>query len=89
MHNPKLDDPALKIVSPSAAFYVGALGSPTTQAQRRVRLHAAGLERGANLDRLHSPIGLEIGSKSPEEIALAIMAQIVACRHRALGSFTH
>lgn len=82
-HDPKLDDPALKIALPSAAFYVGALGSPTTQAQRRMRLHAAGLSE-EHLDRLHSPIGLEIGSQSPEEIALAIMAEIVVCRnHRA------
>jgi xanthine dehydrogenase accessory factor len=84
-HDPKLDDPALKIVLPSAAFYVGALGSPVTNAQRRVRLHAAGLSE-ADLDRLHSPIGLEIGSKSPEEIALAIMAEIVAARN---GRFSH
>ncbi len=82
-HDPKLDDPALKIVLPSPAFYVGALGSPITQAQRRMRLRTAGLS-DANLDRLHSPIGLEIGSKSPEEIALAIMAQIVACRNHIL-----
>jgi len=80
-HDPKLDDPALKIILPSAAFYVGALGSPATQAQRRVRLRAAGLS-DAHLDRLHSPIGLEIGSQSPEEIALAIMAEIVACRNQ-------
>ncbi len=80
-HDPKLDDPALKIALPSAAFYVGALGSPTTQAQRRVRLHAAGLSAEL-LDRLHSPIGLEIGSHTPEEIALSIMAQIVACRNQ-------
>ncbi len=83
-HDPKLDDPALKIVLPSAAFYVGALGSPVTNAQRRERLQAAGM-RATDLDRLHSPIGLEIGSKSPEEIALAIMAQIVACRNHILA----
>lgn len=86
-HDPKLDDPALKIVLPSAAFYVGALGSSVTNAQRRERLHAAGLSV-ADLDRLHSPIGLEIGSKSPEEIALAIMAEIVAARN-GHSSITH
>ncbi len=80
-HDPKLDDPALNIALPSAAFYVGALGSPTTQAQRRARLHAAGVSEEL-LDRLHSPIGLKIGSQSPEEIALAIMAEIVACRNQ-------
>ncbi len=87
-HDPKLDDPALKIALPSEAFYVGALGSPVTQAQRRERLLAAGLSE-TDLDRLHSPIGLEIGSKSPEEIALAIMAQIVACRNQVFPANTH
>ena len=87
-HDPKLDDPALKIVLPGEAFYVGALGSPVTNAQRRERLLAAGM-RVQDLDRLYSPIGLEIGSKSPEEIALAIMAQIVACRNHVLAASTH
>jgi xanthine dehydrogenase accessory factor len=75
-HDPKLDDPALKIALPSPAFYVGALGSRKTQEQRRRRLLAQGLAQ-AHLDRLHGPIGLEIGAKTPEEIALAVMAQIV------------
>ncbi len=87
-HDPKLDDPALKIALPSAAFYVGALGSPVTNAQRRERLQAVGL-RATDLDRLHNPIGLEIGSKSPEEIALAIMAEIVACRNQVFTANTH
>ena len=87
-HDPRLDDPALKIVLPGEAFYVGALGSPVTNAQRRERLLAAGV-RASDLDKLHSPIGLDIGSKSPEEIALAIMAEIVACRNRLLASSTH
>ena len=87
-HDPKLDDPALKIVLPSEAFYIGALGSPVTNAQRRERLLAAGL-RASDLDKLHSPIGLAIGSQSPEEIALAIMAEIVACRNRLLALSTH
>ncbi|MFN8598022.1 MAG: XdhC family protein [Anaerolineae bacterium] len=81
-HDPKLDDPALKIILPSAAFYVGACAGPATQAQRRVRLRATARHRDAHLDRLHSPIGLEIGSQSPEEIALAGIAEIVACRNR-------
>ena len=81
-HDPKLDDPALKIALQSPAFYVGALGSKTTQAKRRQRL----LEKGitdAQLDRLHGPIGLEIGAGTPEEIAMAIMAEIVAARNKA------
>lgn len=76
-HDPKLDDPALKIVLSSPAFYVGALGSKTTQAARRKRLLGEGLAE-AQLDRLHGPIGLDIKAQTPEEIALSIMAEIVA-----------
>ena len=79
-HDPKLDDPALKIALPSAAFYVGALGSKTTQAKRRQRLLEDGLTQG-QLDRLHGPIGLDIGAGTPEEIAISIMAEIVAARN--------
>jgi xanthine dehydrogenase accessory factor len=78
-HDPKLDDPALKVALPSPAFYVGALGSRKTQAQRRARLLAAGVSE-AHLARLHGPIGLDLGARTPEEIALAVMAQIVAAR---------
>ena len=81
-HDPKLDDPALKLPLPSAAFYVGALGSTTTQAKRRTRLLAEGLSE-AQLNRLHGPIGLEIGAGTPEEIAMSIMAEIVAARNKA------
>ena len=81
-HDPKLDDPALKIALPSPAFYVGALGSKTTQAKRRQRLLNQGLTE-AQLDRLHGPIGLEIGAGTPEEIAMSIMAEIVAARNNA------
>ena len=79
-HDPKLDDPALKIALRSPAFYVGALGSRTTQAKRRQRLLDEGLSE-AQLDRLRGPIGLDIGARAPEEIALAIMGQIVAARN--------
>ena len=79
-HDPKLDDPALKISLPSSAFYVGALGSKTTQAKRRQRLLEDGLTE-EQLDRLHGPIGLEIGAGTPEEIAISIMAEIVAARN--------
>jgi len=81
-HDPKLDDPALKIALPSPAFYVGALGSKTTQAKRRQRLLDEGLSV-AQLNRLHGPIGLEIGAGTPEEIAMSIMAEIVAARNNA------
>ncbi len=75
-HDPKMDDPALKITLASPAFYVGALGSKTTQAKRRERLLNDGLTE-SQLSRLHAPIGLDIGAQSPDEIALSIMAEVV------------
>ena len=79
-HDPKLDDPAVSAALTSPAFYVGALGSARTQEKRRKRLLAAGLTE-ENLARLHAPIGLDLGGRAPEEIALSVMAQIVATRH--------
>ena len=79
-HDPKLDDPALMVALPSPAFYVGALGSRKTQAARRERLLAGGLD-SALLERLRGPIGLDIGAQTPEEIALSILAEVVAARH--------
>ena len=79
-HDPKLDDPALAAALRSPAFYVGALGSRQTQEKRRQRLIGAGLDEEM-LSRLHAPIGLPIGGRSPAEIALSIMAQIVATRN--------
>src|SRR5262245_32265915 len=79
-HDPKLDDPALLVALRSPAFYVGALGSESTQAKRRTRLGEAGLSE-PELRRLHGPIGLRLGGRAPEEIALAIMAEVVAARN--------
>ncbi len=79
-HDPKLDDPALIAALASPAFYVGALGSTRTRDERRKRLAAAGVSEEA-LARLHAPIGLDLGGRAPEEIALSVMAQIVAARH--------
>ncbi|HET7009676.1 MAG TPA: XdhC/CoxI family protein [Anaerolineales bacterium] len=78
-HDPKLDDPALIEALRSPAFYVGALGSETTQAARRRRLLEAGVSE-EQLSRLHAPIGIDLGGESPEEIALSILAEIVAVR---------
>jgi len=82
-HDPKLDDPALQTALRSKAFYVGALGSRKTQEKRRKRLVEAGLS-DEQIGRLWAPIGLDIGSRTPEEIALAVMAQIVAARNGKL-----
>lgn len=79
-HDPKLDDPALLVALPSAARYVGALGSTKTHAARVLRLRDAGLTDD-QIGRLHAPIGLPIGGRTPEEIGLSIMAQIVAVRN--------
>ena len=76
-HDPKIDDPALLAALASDAFYVGALGSRKTQAARRERLAAAGCSADA-LDRIRGPIGLPIGAVTPEEIALAALAEVVA-----------
>jgi len=82
-HDPKLDDPALKIALPSHAFYIGALGSKTTQTKRRQRLTDEGITE-EQMNRLHGPIGLNIGAGTPEEIAMSIMAEIVAARNKAI-----
>lgn len=78
-HDPKIDDPALVLALASPAFYVGALGSRRTQALRRARLLEAGLTP-VQLARLRGPIGLDLGGREPEEIALSVLAEIVAAR---------
>jgi len=75
-HDPKLDDPALVTALATPAFYVGALGSSRTHQRRLERLGQAGVGAEA-LARIHAPVGLDIGARSPEEIAVAILAQIV------------
>jgi xanthine dehydrogenase accessory factor len=82
-HDPKIDDPALMIALPSPVFYIGALGSRKTHAGRRARLIQAGVSEKV-LDRIHAPVGLDLGGRNPEEIALSIMAQIVAAQHQRL-----
>jgi xanthine dehydrogenase accessory factor len=74
-HDPKLDDPGLAAALRSDAFYVGALGSKKTHAARLKRLAALGLGE-AELQRIHGPVGLDIGAVSPAEIAVAIVAQM-------------
>jgi xanthine dehydrogenase accessory factor len=83
-HDPKLDDPALKIALPSQARYIGALGSPKTHAKRLERLREEGMPE-EQIARLHAPIGLAIGANTPEEIAVSIIAEVVAARHGLTG----
>ena len=77
-HDPKIDDPALQLALKSSCFYIGALGSGKTQAARWDRLSAAGCD-GAALKRIHGPIGLDIGARGAEEIAIAILAEMTKC----------
>ncbi len=78
-HDPKIDDPVMQVALNSPAFYVGALGSQKTHRERQKRLLSTGLSE-ERLNRIHGPIGLDIGAKNPEEIALSIMAEIVSAR---------
>ena len=75
-HDPKLDDPALEQTLRSPAFYVGCLGSKKTHAARLERLRALGLD-DTQLGRLHGPVGLRIGARTPAEIAVSIVAHVV------------
>jgi len=75
-HDPKIDDPALTAALRSDAFYIGALGGRKTRRTRRQRLIEAGFSADV-ADRIHSPVGLSIGARTPAEIALAILAQII------------
>ena len=79
-HDPKFDEPTLKVVLSRNVGYVGAIGSRKTSAERAERLKKQGLT-DEQLSHIHGPVGLNIGAKSPEEMALAIMAQIVAVHY--------
>lgn len=79
-HDPKLDDMALLEALKSPAFYVGAVGSNANNARRRERLGLFDLSE-AEIDRLHGPVGLPIGSRTPPEIAVSILAELTAKRH--------
>ncbi len=94
-HDPRIDDMGLMEALKTSAFYVGAMGSVRTSAARRERLQALDLSN-AQIARLHAPVGLPIGSKTPPEIAIAILAEITAIRHgreqsarTALGGVTY
>ncbi len=74
-HDAKVDDPAIKIALQSAVFYLGALGSSKTQAQRLERLAAAGIT-AESLKMIKGPAGLKIGARTPAEIALSVLAEM-------------
>jgi xanthine dehydrogenase accessory factor len=84
-HDPKIDDPALEHALKADCFYIGALGSRKTHAKRVERLAAAGFAP-EEIARIHAPIGLDIGAVSPAEIAVAIIAEIIAALRKGGGS---
>jgi len=80
-HDPRVDDMALMEALKTNAFYIGAMGSVRTSAARRERLPELGLSSD-EIDRLHAPIGFQINSKTPAEIAIAVMAEITSVRYQ-------
>jgi xanthine dehydrogenase accessory factor len=83
-HDAKFDEPALLAALRSDAGYIGALGSRRTAAQRNARLAEAGVDE-EGLARVHSPCGLDIGAATPEEVAISIMAEVIAARSGRVG----
>lgn len=82
-HDPKIDDPALRLALPSPARYIGVLSSRKTHAKRVERLTQAGVPP-EQLARIRTPIGLDIGAQTPEEIAVSILAELIAARRNKL-----
>jgi xanthine dehydrogenase accessory factor len=80
-HDSKLDDPAIRVALGSGCFYLGCLGSTRTHAKRVDRLREAGFDAD-QIARIHAPVGLDIGAKSPAEIAVSVMAQITQVLRR-------
>ncbi len=81
-HDPKLDDPALEYSLESNAFYIGCLGSKKTHLSRQERLKRKGLS-DKKIKKLHGPVGLNIGAKTPTEIALSIISQIIEIKNKS------
>jgi xanthine dehydrogenase accessory factor len=86
-HDPKLDDMALMEALKTPAFYVGAVGSKKTSEERRKRLQTLDVS-AADVAKLHGPVGLSIGSRTPPEIAVAIAAELVAARNQIILAAT-
>jgi xanthine dehydrogenase accessory factor len=75
-HNPKIDDPALLYAMKKRFYYIGALGSKNTHSDRCKRLKKLGFDKN-EINSIHGPIGIKLGGKSPPEIALSIIAQLI------------
>ncbi|HLH70339.1 MAG TPA: XdhC/CoxI family protein [Candidatus Dormibacteraeota bacterium] len=85
-HDPKFDVPLLQAALRTPAAYIGAMGSRQTDQERTRKLQEAGISE-AELARIHGPIGLDIGARTPGEVAVAIAGEIIALRHRRPGGF--
>jgi xanthine dehydrogenase accessory factor len=83
-HDPKFDEPAILAALATDAGYIGAIGSRKTSAERRDRLIASGIGED-QIARIHAPIGLDIGGRSPEEMSLSILGEIIAERNGRSG----
>ena len=81
-HDPKLDDPAIMAALRTDVFYLGCLGSTRTHAKRVVRLEEAGFAP-ADIARIHAPVGMDIGGRQPAEIAVSVMAEVIATLRKA------
>ncbi len=79
-HDAKFDVPAIRSALATGVGYIGVMGSRRTHDRRLIRLAEEGISESSDLDRLHSPIGLDIGARTPEETAVAIVAEIIALR---------
>jgi xanthine dehydrogenase accessory factor len=80
-HDPKIDDPSLQYALKNKFFYIGALGSKKTHEKRCSRLVEAGFKQ-AELEKINGPIGIKLGGKSPSEIALSIISQLVSEKYK-------
>ena len=80
-HDPKIDDPALQFALKNKFFYIGALGSKKTHEKRCSRLIEAGFKE-IELEKINGPIGIKLGGKSPSEIALSIISQLVSEKYK-------
>ena len=83
-HDTKLDDPTLVTALNSECFYIGALGSKKTHQKRLNRLSQMGIA-GKKLKRISGPVGLDINAKSPQEIAVSILAEVIKMKHEIAG----
>ena len=80
-HDPKIDDPALQYALKNKFFYIGALGSKKTHEKRCSRLIEAGFKK-VEIEKINGPIGIKLGGKSPSEIALSIISQLVSEKYK-------